>query len=123
MSHHDKNTAEYQKMAGQFVDMWQKNVATLMNDSQFMNRFLQMMQQSTNHPKEQSEAPTTRPTAPPEPIDAALAECKTRLAGIEQRLFMLEHHVATLLARSPEAVVSGVGRAKSKPRAGTSSRK
>lgn len=81
----------YQKLAKDFMDLWQKQVASVVSDKQFIHAMLEMFQSM--------QAPGTYGTAKPtasNPAHAAdadhglLAELAFRLAMCEQRLAALE---------------------------------
>ena len=82
-------TAPYQQMAKDFMDLWQKQVASVVSDKQFIQAMLELFQTM--------QAPNAAYTAtPPHSADAAdaghgmLAELAFRLAMCERRLAALE---------------------------------
>jgi hypothetical protein len=100
---------EYQRLASQFVDMWQKNMASMMNDSEFIRSFLQMMQASSLSAKDSASydnryTQTSAGTATaPDTRHDAFAGVTRRLAAVETRLAALEDALARLLAAGKTA--------------------
>jgi hypothetical protein len=111
---------DYQKLAGQFMDMWQKNMAAMMNDSEFIRAFLQMMQASSFSAKDNASygnAPPNPADASPAPDarDAAIAGLKVSLATVEKRLGALEHALAGLISALAEKTPGRMANAAKRP--------
>ncbi|MEI7668760.1 MAG: hypothetical protein WCJ33_01600 [Pseudomonadota bacterium] len=127
MSYNDTSKEEYQRLASQFVDIWQKNMAALMNDSDFIKFFLQMMQNpafcnkenffNDNNPKS-----STGSAASSEFRDSAIASLKDSIESINKRIAIIEHSIAGLIASSAIRNVSGMERVAKKPKSSKSSR-
>lgn len=79
----------YQHLAKEFMDLWQKQVATVISDKQFIHAMLELFQSmNPGHGK-----PNTTPPYPTHAADAEpglLAEFAFRLAMCEKRLAALE---------------------------------
>jgi hypothetical protein len=88
---------EYQKLARRFVDMWQEQMATMLNDGEFIRGMLSMMQGNAFNMKDPLHASTSAFQSPggaataSDAYDAALARLAYSLAAIEKRLERLEH--------------------------------
>jgi len=91
------------ELAKKFWDLWQDQVATIMNDKNFVQTLLEMMQksplQSPNHsaqdffhanPFASASAPSGGDATSYNAIMAAMDECAKRLSGMERRLELLE---------------------------------
>ncbi|MDX1975155.1 MAG: hypothetical protein SFT92_05715 [Rickettsiales bacterium] len=81
----------YQQIAREFLDLWQKQVASTMNDKQFIQSMLELIQgfqHTGNHAKTATAASHTADAPGHEP--GVLAELTFRLAMCERRLAELE---------------------------------
>ena len=102
----------YQKLAKDFMDLWQKQVSTVISDKQFIHAMLEMFQSM--------QAPGTYGTAKPSASDPAhaahadhgmLAELAFRLTMCEQRLSALEQS-----AKKPGRAAKSHSKRSKKPR-------
>ena len=103
----------YQQMAKDFMDLWQKQVASVVSDKQFIHAMLDMFQ-TMRMPNHDGKKPAATADASPAP-DAdhgLLAELAFRLAMCEKRLAALEQRKP---AAKPKAGASG-RRGSKKPR-------
>jgi len=81
----------YQNLAKEFMDLWQKQVAAVISDKQFIHAMLDLFQsiQTPGHDQRNAAAPAhPAHTADAEP--GLLAEFAFRLAMCEKRLAVLE---------------------------------
>ncbi|HEU5047926.1 MAG TPA: hypothetical protein VFT64_08810 [Rickettsiales bacterium] len=99
---------EYRKLAGQFIDLWQKNTAALMNDSEFVRTFLQMMQATSFSAKDNATYGHHSTSSPSAGASAASVHEHASLAGIEERLTALEGRIGALES-SFVRIISGIG--------------
>ena len=110
-----ENTA-YQKLAKEFMDLWQKQLSAVMSDKQFIQAMLGMFQ-SMQAPGFQENAARSAAAADAAPADDAnhglLAELAFRLAMCEKRLAALEERQKP--AGKPKAG-TGARRGSKKPR-------
>ena len=109
----------YQHLAKEFMDLWQKQVATVISDKQFIHAMLELFQsiQTPGHDK-----PNAAPAHPAHAADAEpglLAEFAFRLAMCEKRLAALEQQHKKPASKSGAATTNirmGNRRGSKKPR-------
>ena len=105
---------QYQQLAGEFIDMWQKQLETVITDKQFVEQMFAGLQQMTNYatPDSHEQAAPT----PPDAISEQLSQLDFRLRMVEQRLEKLESKPAKPRAKKPSGkpAKSGAGRSAKK---------
>ena len=79
---------QYQQLAGEFIDMWQKQLETVVTDKQFVEQMFQNLQHMANYatPSNHEQAAPTSPDA----VSEQLSELDFRLRMVEERLRKLE---------------------------------
>ncbi|MGB1539539.1 MAG: hypothetical protein ACPG80_01130 [Rickettsiales bacterium] len=85
----------YDAMAKQFVQMWQQQIAQMMNNPQFVQSMIDQMHQWPNF----QGAPHANPanaTVSPEFANDAVGDLAKRLAASEARIAELERELAAL---------------------------
>ncbi|MEI6729964.1 MAG: hypothetical protein WCL30_01790 [Pseudomonadota bacterium] len=108
----------YNKAAYSFVDMWQKNVAAMMNDGDFIRTLLKTMQNlDINNPggennAQQKQQSSSFADAASAANDAAVNGILRRLAAIEERLAFLERSFAGYNAGAARKSAKSVAGAK-----------
>ena len=85
----------YQQLAKEFMDLWQKQISSVVSDKQFIQAMLEMFQSSQkpashDRPHESSAAD---PAHAPDAGDGVLAELAFRLAMCEKRIAVLEQQL------------------------------
>ena len=96
----------YQEIAKRFWDLWQDQVAHMMNDKEFVRTMLEMMQSSPLHATPESYAKTGFSSAPRSPAASesghdAVDLLSRRLEDVENRLRALESAIIGLVGRAP----------------------
>ena len=82
---------KYQEAAAEFLDLWQKQISTLMVDKKFIQVFLDMFQNAQNKTNTNYEKSTASNSATtPDARDDLLAQLAFRLASCEKRIAALE---------------------------------
>ncbi len=79
---------QYQDMAREFLDLWQKQVTSVMGDKQFIHAMLEMLKNLQAKTNDKSAASHTSDA--PAPEHGLLAELTFRVAMCEKRLAALE---------------------------------
>lgn len=127
MSPKPADKEEYQRLAAQMLDAWQKNITTIMNDSDVIRLFMQMIQMSGSGTKDfiqgnffGTPSATCSGTAP-DTGDTAVADLAKRLAGLEHRITLLEHSLAGFMSAFHAGTVSGLAGTVNQPAARKSS--
>ncbi|MCH2547269.1 MAG: hypothetical protein MK052_06650 [Alphaproteobacteria bacterium] len=95
----------YQLMAKQFVDMWQKQLADMLVDENFVANVVDTMHQTggfPNDPSHHTNAASAHSTVSSDAANAALAQLERRLASAEGRIAELEREMAELRRRLDE---------------------
>src|SRR5688572_11312085 len=82
----------YQQLAKEFMDLWQKQVSSVVSDKQFIHAMLEMFQTMQMPDYERKSKPSTasQPADAPDAGHELLAELAFRLAMCEKRLAALE---------------------------------
>ena len=101
----------YQNMAKQFMDLWQKQVASVMSDKQFIHAMLDLLKTAQNPDAYAKAAASSQPARADDAGHGDMANLAFRLAQCERRLGALENTAK----KPPRAAKSAVRRSK-KPR-------
>src|SRR3954468_14706635 len=82
----------YQQLAKDFMDLWQKQVSSVISDKQFIHAMLEMFQtmQMPGHDGKPTTAKPSNAAPAPDADHGLLAELAFRLAVCEKRLTALE---------------------------------
>jgi hypothetical protein len=126
---------EYQRFASKFVDLWQNQMAAMLNDGEFIRALLAMMQGSGFSAKDDvyaypfsgsSQSPGGAAAAS-DARDAALAHLAYSLAAIEKRLEAIERaadaRVSPVGGKAKRSVGKAAGRPAARKRGGKGSAK
>src|SRR5271170_4330842 len=84
-----QNTA-YQNLAKEFMDLWQKQVASVISDKQFIHAMLELFQSIQKPGHDQPTAAAAHPAHAADAEPGLLAEFAFRLGMCEKRLATLE---------------------------------
>jgi chaperonin cofactor prefoldin len=114
-------TNPYQHMAKEFMDLWQKQISTVISDKQFIQAMLEMFQTSQNSQGNEAQRTASSHAANTAAADhGVVAELAFRLAMCEKRIATLEHQAKKSPAkRKPAAakrVRNSTARRSKKPR-------
>src|SRR4051812_5381531 len=93
----------YQHLAKEFMDLWQKQVSSVISDKQFIQAMLEMFQSTymPGHHDRQRPASAADPAHASDADPGLLAELAFRLAMCEKRLAALEQQREPGEQRSP----------------------
>jgi hypothetical protein len=93
----------YQDVAKEFLDVWQKQIASMVGDKQFIQAFLEMFQnmQKQNYAHTQTSNPASNSAATPDAGNDMLAQLTFRLAMCEKRIATLESEKT--VSKKPES--------------------
>src|SRR5476649_1192049 len=82
----------YQHIAKEFMDLWQKQISSVISDKQFIQAMLEMFQTAQNpaHDRTRTAADPAHPADAADADHGLLAELAFRLAMCEKRLAALE---------------------------------
>ncbi|MFW0776825.1 MAG: hypothetical protein ACN2B6_03795 [Rickettsiales bacterium] len=86
-------TNPYQQMAKQFMDLWQKQVSTVVSDKEFIQAMLDLTKQMQNPENYGKTSPTSSASDPADAPDAQhgdMAQLAFRLSQCEKRIAALE---------------------------------
>ena len=92
----------YQQMAKEFMDLWQKQISSVISDKQFLQAMLELFQSAQNKGND-------RPSSASNPANATaadhgvVAELAFRVAMCEKRLATLEHQAKKPVAKGERA--------------------
>jgi hypothetical protein len=111
----------YQQLAKEFMDLWQKQVSTVVSDKQFIHAMLEMFQsmQMPEYDRKSKASTTSKPADAPDAGHELLAEFAFRLAMCEKRLAALEKQREKGVKKpksSSRSPAKGSGRGSKKPR-------
>jgi hypothetical protein len=86
-------TSAYQQLAKEFMDLWQKQISSVISDKQFIGAMLDMLQsvQPQANANTRNKSTTSHAAHAPDANGDVLAELAFRLAMCEKRLAALEH--------------------------------
>lgn len=99
----------YQQLAKEFMDLWQKQISSVVSDKQFIQAMLEMFQNMQN-PGNDRKSSGTNASDPAHSADAdhgMLAELAFRIASLEKRVAALESGQGT--GKRGDAKSSGRG--------------
>jgi len=80
----------YQHLAKEFMDLWQKQISSVISDKQFIQTMLELFQTSQNPHDITRNTASAQPSAAHDADTGMLAEFAFRLAMCEKRLAALE---------------------------------
>ena len=85
-------TAPYQQLAKEFMDLWQKQITSVISDKQFISAMLDMLQsaQPQAYANKRNANTAANPSHAPDANGNVLAELAFRVAMCEKRLATLE---------------------------------
>ncbi len=84
------NPNPYQDIAKEFLDLWQKQVTSVMGDKQFIHAMLELLKNTQAKPNEKPTTAAAHPADAPATEHGLLAELAFRLAMCEKRIAALE---------------------------------
>lgn len=113
--------SSYQQMAKEFMDLWQKQISTVISDKQFIQAMLEMFQSSQNPSAHEAKRASSSHAANTASADhGVVAELAFRLSMCEKRIATLEHQLkkspAKRNAKSNKTVRSSPAGRSKKPR-------
>jgi len=82
--------APYQQMAKEFMDLWQKQIASVVSDKQFIQAMLEMFQSVQPGSHAQTHAKSADAAHAPDADPGLVAQLAFRVAMCEKRLSALE---------------------------------
>jgi|CXWL01.1.fsa_nt_gi hypothetical protein len=80
----------YQDTAREFINLWQKQMTSVMGDKQFIHAMLELFQNMQAKPNAKPTATASNTANAPAPEHGVLAELAFRVAMCEKRLAALE---------------------------------
>ena len=81
----------YQHLAKEFMDLWQKQISSVISDKQFIQTMLELFKTAQNPHDNARTNPSSQSAATPDADPGLLAELTFRLAMCEKRLAALEN--------------------------------
>ena len=93
---------DYQQLASEFIDLWQKQLGQMVTDKQFIESMFQGLQQMANVANPNSHEHAT--TSSPDDVAEQLSQLDFRLRMVEGRLQKLE---SKHRAKKPAAKTTG----------------
>ena len=114
----------YQHVAKEFMDLWQKQISSVISDKQFIQAMLEMFQSaqnpSANSAKNEQQHPSSHVSHTAAADHGLVAELAFRLAMCEKRIVALERQIKKSPAKrkrgATKRVRSGAAGRSSKPR-------
>ena len=94
--YHGMSDKTYQQFAEEFINLWQKQWASLTQDKHFLQSMLEMMRKvqypsgQNTHDAKKNAQPASHPAHASDDVDGNLANLAFRLAMCERRLERLE---------------------------------
>lgn len=85
----------YQDAAKEFINLWQKQMTSVMGDKQFIHAMLELFQNTQVKPNAKANTAAANPTDAPAAEHGLLTELAFRVAMCEKRLAALESALKT----------------------------